>query len=141
MNKYKGHLLCQDSNLVLPVRSNQKMNEYLKEIATLCGIDSELNTHKARRTFASTVTLKNGVPINVVKELLGHHSVTQTEEYALTTQELINNEMNNLKIKLQNNKENIVQDIQIKKILNESEIQFLQDYEKLKNKILGVSDL
>ncbi|MCX8524571.1 site-specific integrase [Chryseobacterium formosus] len=141
MKKYRGHLLCQDSNLVLPVRSNQKMNEYLKEIATLCGIDSELNTHKARRTFASTVTLKNGVPINVVKELLGHHSVTQTEEYALTTQEVINNEMNNLKIKLQNNQENIVQHIQIKKILNESEIQLLQDYEKLKNKILGVSDL
>lgn len=118
--------------------SNQKMNEYLKEIAILCGINSELNTHKARRTFASTVTLKNGVPINVVKELMGHHSVTQTEEYALTTQELINSEMNNLKAKLQNNTEDSLPNIDLKTILDDREMQLLKDYEKLKNKILGV---
>ncbi|GEN66137.1 hypothetical protein CRH01_07050 [Chryseobacterium rhizosphaerae] len=114
------------------------MNEYLKEIAILCGINSELNTHKARRTFASTVTLKNGVPINVVKELMGHHSVTQTEEYALTTQELINSEMNNLKAKLQNNTEDSLPNIDLKTILDDREMQLLKDYEKLKNKILGV---
>lgn len=138
MKKYQGYPLCQDSNFVLPVRSNQKMNEYLKEIAILCGINSELNTHKARRTFASTVTLKNGVPINVVKELMGHHSVTQTEEYALTTQELINSEMNNLKAKLQNNTEGSLPNIDLKTILDDREMQLLKDYEKLKNKILGV---
>ncbi|SEH47651.1 site-specific integrase [Chryseobacterium culicis] len=137
MKRYQGHPQCHDSNLVLPVRSNQKMNEYLKEIATLCGIYSELNTHMARRTFASTVTLKNGVPINVVKELMGHHSVTQTEEYALTTQELINSEMNNLKTKLRTNTEDNLSNINLKMILDESEIQLLVDYERLKNKILG----
>ncbi|MCP1994493.1 site-specific integrase [Flavobacterium sp. HSC-61S13] len=99
VKKYENHPDCSKHNQVLPVRSNQKMNEYLKEISFLCNI-SELNTHKARRTFGSTVTLANGVPIHVVKEMLGHASVKQTEEYALTEQQAINSEMNILKQKL-----------------------------------------
>ena len=100
MDKYKNHPLCLKRGTVLPVRSNQKMNEYLKEIAVLCGITDTLNTHKARRTFGSTVTLKNGVPIHIVKEMMGHHSVKQTEEYAITEQEAISIEMSQLKEKL-----------------------------------------
>ncbi|MBW7890971.1 MAG: site-specific integrase [Chitinophagaceae bacterium] len=106
MEKYKRHPICISRNSVLPVKSNQKMNEYLKEIAALCGITSELNTHKARRTFASTVTLNNGVPIHVVKEMLGHYSVKQTEEYAITEQETVNREMNLLRKKLDSGKTN-----------------------------------
>ena len=89
MERYKDHKLCLERNSVLPVTSNQKMNAYLKEIADLCGIESTLNTHKARRTFGSTVTLNNDVPIHVVKELLGHQSVKQTEEYAITEQQSV----------------------------------------------------
>lgn len=100
MGKYRDHPVSLQRGAVLPVKSNQKMNEYLKEIATLCGIDSPLNTHKARRTFGSTVTLNNGVPIHVVKEMMGHHSVKQTEEYALTEQKTISREMKQLKDKL-----------------------------------------
>ncbi|MNU25485.1 site-specific tyrosine recombinase XerC [compost metagenome] len=73
------------------------MNSYLKEIASLCLIDDDLTTHKARRTFASTVTLKNGVPIHIVKEMMGHQSVKQTEEYAITEKESIGKEMSQLK--------------------------------------------
>ncbi|MDM1514741.1 site-specific integrase, partial [Myroides odoratimimus] len=51
--------------------------------------------------FGSTVTLGNGVPIHVVKEMLGHHSVKQTEEYALTEEESIKTEMQILKDKLE----------------------------------------
>lgn len=85
---------------VLPVSSNQKMNEYLKEIAILCGFPFTLNTHMARGTFGSTVTLNNNVPINVVKEMLGHSSVKQTEAYAITEQPTIGREMSLLKKKL-----------------------------------------
>lgn len=119
MKKYKDDLICKEYNLVLPVKSNQKMNEYLKEIAILCEIDGDLNTHRARRTFGSTVTLKNGVPINVVKEMMGHHSVTQTEQYALTTQEMINSEMLKLKQKLDKNEEAIPDTGRLSQILNE----------------------
>lgn len=100
MKKYKEHPLCLERRTVLPVISNQKMNEYLKEIADLCGLDVILNTHKARRTFGSTVTLGNDVPIHVVKEMLGHSSVKQTEEYAITEQAAIGREMQGLKERL-----------------------------------------
>ena len=80
----------------LAVASNQKMNEYLKEVGTLCGIATSLNTHRARRTFGSAVTLNNGVPIHIVKELLGHQSVKQTEEYAITEQRSVGREMKQL---------------------------------------------
>ena len=99
MSRYKGHPLSEKRGAVLPVKSNQKMNAYLKEIADLCGINCELNTHKARRTFASTVTLGNNVPIHVVKEMLGHHSIQQTEEYAITEKQSISREMQGLRHK------------------------------------------
>jgi len=104
MNRYTKHPVCMERGSVLPVKSNQKMNAYLKEIADLTGIDSELNTHKARRTFASTVTLANNVPIHVVKEMLGHHSVQQTEEYAITEQQSVGREMKQLQDRLSNTK-------------------------------------
>lgn len=100
IKKYENHPTCLKRNSVLPVRSNQKCNEYLKEIADLCNFNFKLETHKARRTFASTVTLKNGVPMNIVKEMLGHASISQTEEYAITEEVSIGLEMQNLKQKL-----------------------------------------
>lgn len=100
MERYREDPVCQIRGTVLPVASNQKMNEYLKEIAALCGLTCSLNTHKARRTFGSTVTLANGVPIHVVKEMLGHSSVKQTEEYAITEQMAIGREMEVLKDRL-----------------------------------------
>ncbi len=100
IQKYENDPLCIRRQSVLPVRSNQKCNEYLKEIAILCNFDFELTTHKARRTFASTVTLRNGVPINIVKELLGHSTVLQTEDYAITEELSIGLEMQQLKQKL-----------------------------------------
>lgn len=101
IEKYKEHPLCISRESVLPVASNQKMNAYLKEIASLCGFDCELNTHKARRTFGSTVTLNNDVPIHVVKEMLGHRSIRQTESYAITAEQTVGREMKGLKHRLE----------------------------------------
>lgn len=103
IERYKEHPQCLARNCVLPVISNQRMNGYLKEIADVCGIESQLNTHKARRTFGSTVTLNNNVPIYVVKEMLGHQSVKQTEEYAITEQVSIGREMKELQERLNQN--------------------------------------
>lgn len=110
LEKYKDHPVCIKRGTVLPVSSNQKMNEYLKEIASLCGFPFTLNTHMARRTFGSTVTLNNNVPINVVKEMLGHSSVKQTESYAITEQATIGREMTLLNKKLNPDKIEIAQE-------------------------------
>src|SRR5205814_300565 len=63
MDKYKTYRQVINKNVLLPVSSNQKMNAYLKEIAALCGITKDLTFHVARHTFATTVTLSNGIPI------------------------------------------------------------------------------
>jgi site-specific recombinase XerD len=82
ISNYRKHPKCAESGLVLPVLTNQKMNAYLKEIADLCGIKMELTFHIARHTFATTVTLNNGVPIESVSKMLGHASIKQTQHYA-----------------------------------------------------------
>ncbi|PZU02085.1 MAG: recombinase, partial [Chryseobacterium sp.] len=115
---------------VLPGRSNQKMNEYLKEIAELCGIFETLNTHKARRTFASTITLNNGVSIHVVKEMLGHYSVKQTEEYAITEHEAISREMKKLESTLQNRSDGSA-NLRTLLLALEKEINHLKNIEQL----------
>lgn len=119
IDRYKEHPLCLERNSVLPVISNQRMNGYLKEIAILCGIESQLNTHKARRTFGSTVTLNNNVPIHIVKEMLGHQSVKQTEEYATTEQQSIGREMKELQERLSDKKPEMDKDSVISKMQRE----------------------
>lgn len=76
--------LCEgfDQELLLPVCSNQKMNKYLKEIAKKCGISDKVTFHMARHTFATTVTLQNGVPIATVSKMLGHSKISTTQIYA-----------------------------------------------------------
>lgn len=85
---------------VLPVPSNQKLNSYLKELATICGIHKNLTMHMARHTFATTVTLSNGVPIETVSKILGHKSLKITQIYARVLENKISNDMMELKRKL-----------------------------------------
>jgi site-specific recombinase XerD len=97
--KYKSHPKC--INDIFPVISNQKMNSYLKEIADLCGINKELTFHIARHTFATTITLSNGVPIDTVSKMLGHTNIRTTQLYAKTLEEKISSDMAILKRKLE----------------------------------------
>jgi len=82
IDKYENHSQCVNENKLLPILSNQKMNAYLKEIAGICKIDKELTFHIARHTFATTVTLTNGVPIESVSKMLGHKNLRTTQHYA-----------------------------------------------------------
>ena len=82
IEKYKDNELLKEKDLVLPVLSNQKMNAYIKEIATLADITKNLTFHLARHTFATTVTLTNGVPIESVSKMLGHTNLKTTQHYA-----------------------------------------------------------
>ena len=80
--------------------SNQKMNEYLKVIAKLCGINKLISFHSARHTFATTVTLVNGVPIETVSKMLGHTDISTTQIYARVIDEKIAIDMKALQQKL-----------------------------------------
>ncbi len=80
--KYSDSPICENSGKALPVSTNQKMNAYLKEIGDICGINKSLTFHIARHTFATTITLSNGVPIESVSKMLGHTNIKTTQHYA-----------------------------------------------------------
>lgn len=98
IDKYSG--TANTSGRLLPVITNQKINAYLKEIADLCGITKNLTFHIARHTFATTVTLTNGVSIETVSAMLGHKDLRTTQIYAKVVEQKIGSEMAKLKEKL-----------------------------------------
>lgn len=102
IDKYENHPLCINENRLIPILSNQKMNAYLKELADICEIDKELTFHIARHTFATTVTLTNGVPIESVSKMLGHKNLRTTQHYAKVLDRKVSEDMKILKDKFSN---------------------------------------
>jgi site-specific recombinase XerD len=100
IEKYTDHPQCDAADRLLPVLSNQKMNAYLKEIADVCGITKQLTYHIARHTFATTVTLSNGVPIESVSKMLGHKNIRTTQHYAKILDKKLSEDMGLLRSKL-----------------------------------------
>ena len=99
IDKYADHPVCINENRLLPILTNQKMNAYLKEIADVCDIKKELTFHIARHTFATTVTLSNGVPLETVSKMLGHTNLKTTQHYAKILDKKISEDMMILKSK------------------------------------------
>ncbi len=100
ITKYKDHPQCINQGKLLPILSNQKMNAYLKELADMCGIQKELTFHIARHTFATSVTLTNGVPIESVSKMLGHKNLRTTQHYAKILDKKVSEDMQILRLKL-----------------------------------------
>ena len=107
IDQYRNNTACINTEKVLPVLSNQKYNEYLKEIANICGINKNMTTHTARHTFATTITLSNGVPMESVSKMLGHKNLKTTQHYAKVLDKKISDDMNLLKAKMQQKATNI----------------------------------
>jgi len=100
IQKYSDHPKCINEDRILPVLSNQKMNSYLKEIGDVCGIQKEITFHMARHSFATSITLTNGVPIESVSKMLGHKSLRTTQHYAKIVDKRVSDDMAILKQKL-----------------------------------------
>lgn len=92
-----------NSHSVFCVPSNQKVNEGLKDIAKMCGITKKLSFHIARHSFATTITLSNGVPIETVSKMLGHTNIKTTQIYGKIVDHKISHDMNALKLKMDSN--------------------------------------
>jgi len=99
IKKYKNDPVVVNKNLILPLFSNQKVNEYLKIVAKECKIQKYINFHLARHTFATTVTLTNGVPIETVSKMLGHTKLSTTQVYVHILQKKISDDMSLLRQK------------------------------------------
>ena len=104
IEKYKDYPEVINKQKLLPIITNIKTNAYLKEIADLCGIKKCLTFHMARHTFATTITLSNGVPIETVSKMLGHSKITTTQIYAKVLENKVSSDMLALKEKLQRTK-------------------------------------
>lgn len=104
VEKYRNHPRALASGTLFPNLSNQKINAYLKEIADLCSIEKNLTFHLARHTFATTVTLTNGVPIETVSKMLGHTSIRTTQIYAKVIENKVSQDMLSLRAVLGNQK-------------------------------------
>jgi len=104
IDKYKLISKRIDSEMLLPLYSNQKTNSYLKEIAKACGIHKNITFHVARHTFATTVLLSNGVPIETVSKLLGHTKLSTTQIYARVLEHKISEDIDNLLKRFENKK-------------------------------------
>jgi len=102
IKKYHNHPKAVNYGTLFPVISNQKMNAYLKEIADLCNINKAITFHIARHTFATTVTLSNGVPIESVSKMLGHTTIRSTQVYAKVVEQKLSEDMQNLKKRMAN---------------------------------------
>ena len=103
MEKYSTHPKCIAQNRLFPVCTNQKINEYLKEIGSVCSIDKTITFHIARHSFATTITLTNNVPIESVSKMLGHKSIRTTQHYAKVVDRKISEDMLRLKEKMNSN--------------------------------------
>ena len=102
IKKYQDHPKAVNHGTLFPVISNQKTNAYLKEIADLCNINKAITFHIARHTFATTVTLSNGVPIESVSKMLGHTTIRSTQVYAKVVEQKLSEDMQNLKKRMAN---------------------------------------
>jgi site-specific recombinase XerD len=99
IEKYKDHPYCKVHNRLMPINSNNRYNVYLKELADVCGIKRELNTHLARHTFADMM-LNNGFALEDVSKMLGHKSIRTTQRYARVRKIRISETMAKVKDKL-----------------------------------------
>lgn len=99
LDQYKDHK-CHAKGRMIPVFSNQKTNDYLKELAVLAQIDKPVSFHTARHVFATVVMLSNGVPIETVSKALGHSDIRTTQVYARVLDEKIASDFNKLRDKL-----------------------------------------
>jgi site-specific recombinase XerD len=99
LNKYKNNVALAKAGCVLPCMSNQKMNDYLKEIASICKINKNMTFHLARHTFATSITLNNGIPLETVSKMLGHTKLSTTQIYVHVLERKISDDMQMLRNK------------------------------------------
>jgi integrase/recombinase XerD len=100
IRKYKGHPMAMSAGTVFPVYSNQTTNRYLKRISKEANLNFELTYHIARHTFATTVTLENGVPMESVSKMLGHSSIRTTQIYSKVKKKKVSTDMKLLRERL-----------------------------------------
>lgn len=93
IEKYRG---LNKNGKMFVMLSCSKTNGNLKKIAKICGIKRNITFHMARHSYASLITLSQGVPMETVSRMLGHRDLRATRIYAQVSNEKINTDMRRL---------------------------------------------
>lgn len=93
IEKYKG---IAENNKLLPVPCYANCRHGIKVIAKMCGIKKNICWHQSRHSYATTICLSNGVPIETLSKLMGHTSIRTTQIYAKIVSQKINSDIENL---------------------------------------------
>jgi len=110
IKKYENHPFVIKEGYVLPVISNQKINQYLLEIQKEVKITKKITCHVARHSFA-TNALEMGVPIETVSKALGHSSIKTTQIYAKVTETKLNQDFKLFENGINNNNQTLTKPI------------------------------
>ncbi len=92
LEKYKDW----PGEMIMPIQDCTDVNNYLKDIAILCGINKHITFHTSRHTFASTVTLANNISLEVIAKMMGHTNTRMTSRYAKLVDDAIAEQMDKL---------------------------------------------
>ncbi len=100
VEKYRNDPRSVQRKAIFPYVTNQEVNRSIKIIAEICAIKKYMTFHKARHTFGTVVTLKNGVPLETVKQMMGHKKISTTMIYAEVDEEKMETDMNKVELGL-----------------------------------------
>jgi site-specific recombinase XerD len=98
IEKYRG---VATGGKLLPIAGNTVVNKHLKTIAGRCGIRRNLIFHAGRHTYASVITLSQGVSIESVSSMLGHRKLSTTNIYAKITNDKVDKDMAALEARIE----------------------------------------
>lgn len=105
LHKYRNKETFQERNTIFPFLTNQYVNRCLHIIQNACEITTPMTFHVARHTFAKTVALKNGVPMETIQKIMGHTKITTTQIYADVDEEKIIDDFGKLEERLDQKRE------------------------------------
>ena len=91
-----NRLSDEGRDTLLPHIHYTTYQSHLKALRLRAGITLPFTTHTARHTFATLITLEQGVPIETVSKMLGHSTVRMTERYAKVTPQMLFEEFDRL---------------------------------------------
>lgn len=99
IEKYRG---LNKNGKMFVMLSCSKTNGNLKKITKMCGIERNITFHMARHSYASLITLSQGVPMETVSRMLGHRDLRATRIYAEVSNDKINSDMRKLEKRIEN---------------------------------------
>ena len=108
IEKYSG---MAEGGRLLPVPCYPHCRYGIKAVAKQCGINKNVTWHQSRHSYATTICLSNGVPIETLSKMMGHTSIRSTQIYAKMTAEKVSNDMERLSKQIESMEQFICQTI------------------------------